>query len=130
MPLSFKNRHIGPSHTEQDEMLQICGYETIDDLINETIPKPIQASFKKPVSETLSEYDFLKHIKNIGNKNIQSKSFIGYGYYGTITPSVIQRCILENPGWYTQYTPYQPEISQGRLEALINFQTMVTELTK
>ena len=112
-----------------NEMLSFLGYESIDELIHKTIPDNILLKDKLDVGDGLSEHEFLKTIKSVASKNKIVKSFIGMGYYGTITPPVILRNILENPGWYTAYTPYQAEISQGRLEALLNFQTMVTDMT-
>ena len=125
----FSHRHIGPNDHEINEMLSFLGYESIDELILKTIPDNILLKDKLDVGDGLSEHEFLKTIKSVASKNKIVKSFIGMGYYGTITPPVILRNILENPGWYTAYTPYQAEISQGRLEALLNFQTMVTDMT-
>ena len=125
----FSHRHIGPNDHEINEMLSFLGYESIDELIHKTIPDNILLKDKLDVGDGLSEHEFLKTIKSVARKNKIVKSFIGMGYYGTITPPVILRNILENPGWYTAYTPYQAEISQGRLEALLNFQTMVTDMT-
>ncbi len=126
----FSNRHIGPNDKEIEQILDEIGIQTLDRLIDETIPENIRTREKLNVSEPLTEYEFIQHIKEIASKNKVYRSYIGLGYYGTITPSVIKRNILENPGWYTQYTPYQAEISQGRLEALMNFQTMISDLTK
>ena len=126
---NFSHRHIGPNDHEINEMLSFLGYESIDELIHKTIPDNILLKDKLDVGDGLSEHEFLKTIKSVARKNKIVKSFIGMGYYGTITPPVILRNILENPGWYTAYTPYQAEISQGRLEALLNFQTMVTDMT-
>tara|TARA_Y100000741_G_scaffold165941_1_gene125468 strand:+ start:1263 stop:4073 length:2811 start_codon:yes stop_codon:yes gene_type:complete len=126
---NFSHRHIGPNNHEINEMLSFLGYESIDELIHKTIPDNILLKDKLDVGDGLSEHEFLKTIKSVAGKNKIVKSFIGMGYYGTITPPVILRNILENPGWYTAYTPYQAEISQGRLEALLNFQTMVTDMT-
>ncbi len=125
----FSRRHIGPNLAEQQEMLSQLGLKSIDALIDKTIPKTIQTKFGLHIGQGLDEFSLLKKIKGIASKNIVARSYIGMGYYGTITPPVIQRNILENPGWYTAYTPYQAEISQGRLEALVNFQTMVTDMT-
>ncbi|HEX3036091.1 MAG TPA: aminomethyl-transferring glycine dehydrogenase [Thermodesulfobacteriota bacterium] len=127
---SFALRHIGPDETELQEMLRIIGSDSLDSLIEETIPSAIR--LKKPLNlpKGVSEYRFLEDLRNVVKQNKVFKSYIGLGYYDSITPCVIQRNILENPGWYTQYTPYQAEISQGRLEALLNFQTMVVDLTK
>ena len=125
----FTSRHIGPDEQDLQPMLKEIGVASLDQLIDETVPASIR--LKKPLQlpEAQSEYAFLKELKNVASKNTISKSYIGLGYYDTITPGVIQRNILENPGWYTAYTPYQAEISQGRLEALLNYQTMVLDLT-
>lgn len=128
-PDNFVNRHIGPSETEINEMLKDCAVQSIDELIQQTIPKKIRLNNDIELQPALSEYDFINFIRNLSSKNKIYKSYIGMGYYPTILPPVIQRNILENPGWYTQYTPYQAEIAQGRLEALLNFQTMVSDLT-
>ncbi|MDP4192257.1 MAG: aminomethyl-transferring glycine dehydrogenase [Bacteroidota bacterium] len=125
----FQDRHIGPNKEEINEMLSTIGVDSIDKLIDETVPEKIHNQDSLNISEPLSEYQFLKKLKSIASLNKLYKSFLGMGYYGTILPPVIQRNILENPGWYTQYTPYQAEVSQGRLEALINFQTVISELT-
>lgn len=126
---AFKNRHIGPDSAEINHMLDVVGEKTLDDLIENTIPENIRLSKTLNLPKTVSEYKYLQDIRNLASKNKLYKSFIGMGYYNCITPAVIQRNIFENPGWYTQYTPYQAEISQGRLEALLNFQTMVSDLT-
>ncbi len=128
-PDEFVNRHIGPSEPELTEMLQAIGVKSLDQLIDETIPKQIRLKKSLQLDKPLSEYEFLDKLKLISQENKVFKSYIGLGYYPAITPEVIKRNILENPGWYTQYTPYQAEISQGRLEALLNFQTMVSDLT-
>jgi glycine dehydrogenase len=125
----FVNRHIGPSEKETHEMLATIGVATLEELINQTIPAGIRLKEPLKFAEGLSEFDYLNHLKQLGAHNKLFRSYIGLGYYGTITPPVIQRNILENPGWYTAYTPYQAEIAQGRLEALLNFQTMVMDLT-
>ncbi len=125
----FVSRHIGPDQEEQKEMLQSIGADSIGTLIDQTIPKKIHLNKPLNLPSPLSEQDFLASFKSKIDKNKVYTSFIGQGYYGTKVPTVIQRNILENPGWYTAYTPYQAEISQGRLEALINFQTMITDLT-
>ncbi|HET6243310.1 MAG: aminomethyl-transferring glycine dehydrogenase [Bacteroidetes bacterium] len=126
---NFVSRHNGPREKEISFMLDRIGVSSLDELIEQTIPGSIR--LKKPLNlpNALSEFQYSKHIKQIAAKNKLYKTFIGLGYNGCITPPVIQRNILENPGWYTAYTPYQAEISQGRLEALLNFQTMVTDLT-
>ncbi len=128
-PDKFVNRHIGPNKIEIEEMLKVIGVDSVDTLINETIPKDIRLKEELDLGESYSEYEFMEHLENIAQKNKVFKSYIGMGYYPTKMPHVIQRNVLENPGWYTQYTPYQAEISQGRLEALLNFQTMVIDLT-
>ncbi len=128
-PDKFVNRHIGPSSEEVDEMLRQIGVDSLETLINETIPSQIRLKDKLKLDEPVTEYKFIQNLKKIASKNRVFKSYIGMGYHPTITPAVIQRNILENPGWYTQYTPYQAEIAQGRLEALLNFQTMVADLT-
>jgi glycine dehydrogenase len=128
-PDNFVDRHIGPRRDDVNEMLTTIGVDTINQLINETIPSSIRLKESLILSKPVTEYRFIENLKKIAERNKVFKSYIGMGYYNTITPAVIQRNILENPGWYTQYTPYQAEISQGRLEALINFQTVITELT-
>jgi len=125
----FKSRHIGPSSEKQAEMLKSLNVLTLDQLIEETVPAGIRIGDMKGLPKALNEQDFITHFKEVASWNKVTKSYIGLGYYGTVTPPVILRNILENPGWYTAYTPYQAEIAQGRLEALINYQTMVTELT-
>ena len=126
---SFALRHIGPNENELQHMLKTIGAESLDQLILETIPEDIR--LKKPLnlSPAMTEYEFSNHIAELGNKNKVFKTYIGLGYNQAIVPAVIQRNIFENPGWYTAYTPYQAEIAQGRLEAILNFQTMVIELT-
>lgn len=125
----FVDRHIGPDQPEIRSMLETVGAESLDDLIDRAVPDTILSHRLPDVPGPMTETAALEWIRQIADKNEVLQSFIGMGYYGTITPGVIQRNILENPGWYTAYTPYQPEISQGRLEALINFQTAVTDLT-
>ena len=125
----FVNRHIGINDTELSAMLSKIGVSSLDQLIDETIPKNIRSNKALNIPEALTEFEYLKELKKTAAMNKVFKSYIGLGYYGTITPSVILRNIFENPGWYTQYTPYQAEIAQGRLEALLNFQTMVSDLT-
>ena len=126
---NFAQRHIGPSPEEIQQMLEVLGISSLNDLIEQTVPPSIRQnhSLKLPFAQT--EYAALAQLKKIADKNQVFRSFIGMGYYDCITPPVIQRNILENPGWYTAYTPYQPEIAQGRLEALLNFQTMIIDLT-
>ena len=128
-PYDFANRrHIGPSPSEMDEMLAAVGVRTLEDLIAETVPKSIRQKASLGWAP-LSEQDLLARMRAVAARNRVMVSLIGQGYYGTFTPPAIQRNILENPAWYTAYTPYQPEIAQGRLEALLNFQTMVADLT-
>ena len=129
-PYDFANRrHIGPSPSEMEEMLQAIGVGSLDELIDQTVPADIRQSEPLELDPPMTERDVLHHMRQVIKKNKVLTSLIGQGYYGTMTPPVIQRNILENPAWYTAYTPYQPEISQGRLEALLNFQTMVADLT-
>ena len=125
----FDTRHNGPDDNQVAEMLKFIKADSLDHLIDETIPKSIQLENEMDLPLAKSEYQFLNDFKVLASKNKILKSYIGTGYYDTVTPGVILRNILENPGWYTAYTPYQAEIAQGRLEALINFQTMVIELT-
>lgn len=125
----FALRHIGIHEEEQAQMLKTVGVENLDQLILETIPADIRLKKALDLAPAMSEHDYLSHIEILSQKNKVFKTYIGQGYHQSITPSVIKRNILENPGWYTAYTPYQAEIAQGRLEALINFQTMVCELT-
>jgi len=126
---SFQLRHIGPRKEEQEKMLKAINAESLEQLILETVPDNIRLKEDLDLAPAMSEYEYLEHIKKLSEKNKVFKSYIGLGYHEAIVPSVIQRNILENPGWYTAYTPYQAEIAQGRLEALLNFQTMVCDLT-
>ena len=126
---TFSSRHIGPNSTEKKAMLDKIGVASVTELIDKTIPSHIRLNGELNITGGLSEQEYLQHVLELGRKNKVFKSFIGMGYNETIVPSVILRNVLENPGWYTAYTPYQAEISQGRLEALLNFQTMVMELT-
>ncbi len=126
---SFSSRHIGLRDNERDEILNDLGYSTIEAFIKDVVPKDILNNSPLKIEEGISEEKALQELKLIASKNTLHHSFIGQGYYNTLTPTVILRNVFENPGWYTSYTPYQPEISQGRLEALINFQTMVSDLT-
>ncbi len=126
---SFISRHNGPRPEDVNLMLKKMGLESVDQLIDETIPPSIRMSEELKVDEGITEYEYMNHIRQLAAKNKIYKTYIGLGYYNTILPAVIQRNVLENPGWYTSYTPYQAEISQGRLEALLNFQTMVSDLT-
>ena len=126
----FASRHIGTNNEhDTNEMLKTIGAGSLDELISKTVPSSIRLKnpLKLPVAQ--SEFEYLTELKKIASKNKVFKTYIGQGYYNTITPSVILRNIFENPGWYTQYTPYQAEISQGRLESLLNYQTMVCDLT-
>lgn len=125
----FERRHIGPNPEETLEMLHTIGADSLDQLIEETIPAGIRTQEAMSIPPAQTEYEYLEGLKKIALKNKVATSHIGLGYYGTVTPSVILRNIFQNPGWYTQYTPYQAEIAQGRLEALLNFQTMVSDLT-
>ena len=125
----FEKRHIGVSDSEIKDMLQTIGVVSLDQLIQETVPENIRLHKELDLPAPQTEHEYLKELKKVAALNKVFRSYIGMGYYGTITPSVILRNIFENPGWYTQYTPYQAEISQGRLEALLNFQTMVSDLT-
>lgn len=125
----FQNRHIGPGEDDQLLMVKECGVNSIDELIEETIPAEIKLDKELNIDKPLNEFEFIEKLKQIASKNKLFKSYIGMGYNPAILPTVIQRNILENPGWYTQYTPYQAEIAQGRLEALLNFQTVVSDLT-
>jgi glycine dehydrogenase len=125
----FTQRHVGPDEHETAQMLQTIGVSGLDELVSRTVPSAIRMDHKLNIPEAVSEAEYLRIIKEISLKNKLFKNYIGQGYYDTHTPSVILRNIFENPGWYTQYTPYQAEISQGRLESLLNYQTMVSDLT-
>ena len=127
----FASRHIGPDESETEEMLAVVGVNSLSELVDKTVPPAIRLKGAplQAIGEAMSEFEYLATLKNIANKNKVFKSYIGQGYYDTIVPSVILRNLFENPGWYTQYTPYQAEIAQGRLESLLNFQTMVSDLT-
>lgn len=125
----FASRHIGPQGTKRQDMLNTLGYQTLEDLIADIVPADIRMQDSLNLPAAKSETEAMEELRSILKKNKLLQSFIGQGYYGTITPSVILRNVLENPGWYTAYTPYQPEIAQGRLEMLMNFQTMVSSLT-
>ncbi|MGJ8585853.1 MAG: aminomethyl-transferring glycine dehydrogenase [Marinosulfonomonas sp.] len=130
LPYDFANRrHIGPSPSEMDDMLAVLGVESLDQLIDQTVPASIRQKDALEFGKAKSERELLWHMRQVANKNKVFTSLIGQGYHGTTTPPVIQRNIFENPAWYTAYTPYQPEISQGRLEALLNYQTMICDLT-
>ena len=125
----FSGRHIGPNQQEKDAMLSAIGVGSMEELISKTIPDAIRIKDDLDVPAAISEFEYLSELKKVAAKNKVFKSYIGQGYYDTITPSVILRNLFENPGWYTQYTPYQAEISQGRLESLLNYQTLVSDLT-
>jgi glycine dehydrogenase len=126
---SFAARHIGPREHEISSMLKTIGVESLDALIEQTVPSNIRLPKPLNLPAALTEHQYLVHVQQLARKNKVFKSYLGMGYHNTVMPSVIQRNILENPGWYTAYTPYQAEIAQGRLEALLNYQTMVTDLT-
>ena len=126
---SFEIRHIGPREREIEKMLSLINANSIEELIDQTIPESIRNRNEMKLDPPMSESDYLTHLKKISSLNKVYKTYIGMGYNRSYLPAVIQRNILENPGWYTAYTPYQAEIAQGRLEALLNFQTMVTDLT-
>jgi glycine dehydrogenase len=128
-PDRFVRRHIGPRPADAGEMLKLLGYASLDAMIDAAVPKPIRLARPLQLPTARTEHEALAALKEIASQNQVCRSFIGMGYYDCITPAVIQRNVLENPGWYTQYTPYQAEISQGRLEALLNFQTMIADLT-
>ena len=125
----FLWRHIGPRPEDIEEMLKVVGVQSLDELIEQTVPASIRLKEPLDLPAPLTESEFFARMKKVASKNKLYRSFIGQGYYDTILPAVIQRNVLENPAWYTSYTPYQAEVSQGRLEALLNFQTMVVELT-
>ena len=125
----FIKRHIGPERTDEKKMLNELGYRSLNELIENTVPEKIKFKGELNIGESNSEYEALRKLRAISKKNEVYSNFIGMGYYGTYTPYVILRNILENPGWYTAYTPYQPEVSQGRLEMLMNFQQMIIDLT-
>src|SRR6476659_4266927 len=125
----FQQRHNGPNESQTQEMLSVIGVNNLDELINRTVPPGIRMKGELNLPRAMSEAEYLSHIKEVSLKNKIFKNYIGQGYYDNITPSVILRNVFENPGWYTQYTPYQAEIAQGRLESLLNFQTMVSDLT-
>ena len=128
-PNSFARRHIGPNDDEVRAMLREVGFESLDTLVEAAVPKNIRFDRELDLPEPKSETEALAELRGISRKNKIARSFVGCGYSDCVTPPVIQRNILENPGWYTAYTPYQAELAQGRLEALLNFQTMITDLT-
>ncbi len=125
----FVNRHNGPSETEVNQMLEKIGVSSVDELIDQTVPEQIRLKKPLKVGAAMTEFQYTKHLRALSKKNKVFRTYIGLGYYNTIVPAVVQRNVLENPGWYTAYTPYQAEIAQGRLEALLNFQTVVMDLT-
>src|SRR6266516_7166996 len=132
--MDFSARHIGPSPAEQQQMLAAVGYSSLDALTAAALPPALAGAGATPLDlpglpGPLSEAEAQARLRRLADRNTAATSMIGLGYYPTITPAVIRRNVLENPAWYTAYTPYQPEISQGRLEALLNFQTMVADLT-
>ncbi len=124
---TFKHRHLGIDRTAQQLMLETLGYDSLDSLIDTAVPESIRLHNPLELPSPLTETEALNKLKSIAQQNKVYRSYIGMGYYNCITPAVIQRNILENPNWYTAYTPYQPEIAQGRLEALLNFQTMIID---
>jgi glycine dehydrogenase len=126
---SFSRRHIGLTETELEDLVSVIGAESLDALVDAVVPEKIRFKGAVGLPEPLSEAEALRQLRSLADANVVSKSYIGLGYYPTVTPPAIQRNILENPGWYTAYTPYQAEIAQGRLEALLNFQTMIVDLT-
>ena len=127
---NFTPRHNGVSKAaDEEKMLKEIGVSSMDELIDKAVPAAIRLKEPMPIADGINEYEFLNRCRSLAKKNKAYKSYIGMGYYGTITPAVIQRNVFENAGWYTAYTPYQTEISQGRLEALMTYQTMVTDMT-
>src|SRR5690606_19993313 len=125
----FEDRHNGPDSAQVEEMLNVLGVGSLEELIDQTVPAQIRKENTLNLPKALSEVAYLEKIAQVAEKNKVFKSYIGQGYYDVTLPTVIQRNVFENPGWYTQYTPYQAEIAQGRLQALLNFQTMVIDLT-
>ena len=126
---TFSKRHIGINNQNKMKMLDYLNVNNLEELISETIPKNIRLQKEMNLKSPLSENEYLSHIEKLGKKNKVFKSYIGMGYNESIVPSVIKRNILENPSWYTAYTPYQAEIAQGRMEALLNYQTIISDLT-
>ena len=127
---NFTTRHNGVSKAaDEEKMLKEIGVSSMDELIDKAVPAAIRLKEPMPIADGINEYEFLNRCRALAKKNKAYKSYIGMGYYGTITPAVIQRNVFENAGWYTAYTPYQTEISQGRLEALMTYQTMVADMT-
>jgi len=129
VPADFERRHLGPTPADVERMLDALGYDSLDHLVDDAVPSSIRLDRALDLPEALPEQALLERLRAVASENLVCRSFIGMGYHGTVVPGVILRNILENPGWYTQYTPYQAEISQGRLEALLNYQTAVTDLT-
>lgn len=127
--MSFESRHIGPNAAERVEIARVLGFDNNDELLRAVVPESILVRDALDVPPAVSETAVLDELREIASMNVVRRCVIGTGYYPTITPPVVLRNVLENPAWYTAYTPYQPEISQGRLEALLNFQTLITELT-
>ena len=125
----FANRHIGPDDAEQQTMLSVLGFDSLDKLMSAAVPDSIRTAADLALPEAVSEEQAARELRELAGLNNALEPMIGVGYSGTITPPVVRRNVLEDPSWYTAYTPYQPEISQGRLEALLNFQTMVGDLT-
>ena len=125
----FIRRHIGPSDEDIEKMLKVVGANSLDDLINKTVPENILLKDRLKIGDPTSEHESMKQVKTISEKNRLYKNYIGMGYYNTYMPNVILRNIYCNPGWYTAYTPYQPEVAQGRLEMLLNFQQMIMDFT-
>src|SRR3712207_2544677 len=126
---SFQHRHIGPDRAARDAMLRTIGVTSLEALIDQTIPAAIRTGAPLELPPAESEYEYLRRLRGIAARNTVARSYIGLGYYNCVMPSVILRNLFENPGWYTPYTPYQAEIAQGRLESLLNYQTMVRDLT-
>ena len=129
MPLNFTDRHNGPRPEQEKEMLKAIGLSSLDELVKKAVPNDILLKEPLKLDAPMSEYEYLASLKKTASKNKNVRSLIGMGFYGCATPAVISRNVFENPCWYTSYTPYQAEISQGRLEALLNFQTMISSLT-
>ena len=127
----FEDRHIGPSASQEEEMLRVLGYDNLKTFISDVVPSniAIETSLSETLGSAKSEVEVIAELRSLAEQNQVFTSLIGSGYYGTITPPVIKRNVLENPAWYTAYTPYQPEISQGRLEALFAFQTVICDMT-
>ena len=125
----FINRHIGSSKEEQNKILNYIGSKSLEDLMKNTVPEDILLKDELNIDQSLSESEALKKLKSLSKKNETFRNFIGMGYYNCFTPHVVLRNILENPGWYTSYTPYQPEVAQGRLEMLLNFQQLIIDFT-